>query len=129
MASRAFTRAPAEEAFLTAIAIAQQQKARGFELHAALSLAKLYQSTGRRRRREVLSCTRRCRWQSFTNRPVAPPMHTPFSLRRSNGFRRRPNFLRSRKRKRCSQRCRREPIKGGGDFRNWHNAEVELCPS
>ena len=38
---------PAEEAFLTAIAIAQQQKARSFELRAALSLAKLYQSTGR----------------------------------------------------------------------------------
>jgi len=39
--------APAEAAFLTAIAIAQQQKARSFELRAALSLAKLYQSTGR----------------------------------------------------------------------------------
>ena len=39
--------APAEEAFLAAIAIAQQQKARSFELRAALSLAKLYQSTGR----------------------------------------------------------------------------------
>ena len=39
--------APAEEAFLTAIAIAQQQKARSFELRAALSLAKLYQSTSR----------------------------------------------------------------------------------
>ena len=39
--------APAEEALLTAIAIAQQQKARSFELRAALSLAKLYQSTGR----------------------------------------------------------------------------------
>ena len=38
---------PAEEAFLTAIAIAQQQKARSFELQAALSLAKLYQSTDR----------------------------------------------------------------------------------
>jgi predicted ATPase len=38
---------PAEAAFLTAIAIAQQQKARSFELRAALSLAKLYQSTGR----------------------------------------------------------------------------------
>jgi class 3 adenylate cyclase/predicted ATPase len=37
----------AEEAFLTAIAIAQQQKAKSFELQAALSLAKLYQSTGR----------------------------------------------------------------------------------
>ena len=39
--------APAEEAFLTAIAIAQQQKARSFEMRGALSLAKLYQSTGR----------------------------------------------------------------------------------
>jgi len=38
---------PAEEALLTAIEIAQQQKARSFELRAALSLAKLYQSTGR----------------------------------------------------------------------------------
>jgi predicted ATPase len=38
---------PGEEAFLTAIAIAQQQKAKSFELRAALSLAKLYQSTGR----------------------------------------------------------------------------------
>jgi predicted ATPase len=37
----------AEEALPTAIAIAQQQKARSFELRAALSLAKLYQSTGR----------------------------------------------------------------------------------
>ena len=33
--------------FLTAIAIAQQQKARSFELRAALSLANLYQSNGR----------------------------------------------------------------------------------
>ena len=39
--------APAEEAFQTAIAIAQAQKAHSFELQAALSLAKLYQSTGR----------------------------------------------------------------------------------
>ena len=38
---------PAEEALQTAIAIAQAQKARSFELQAALSLAKLYQSTGR----------------------------------------------------------------------------------
>jgi ATP/maltotriose-dependent transcriptional regulator MalT len=37
----------AEEAFLTAISIAQQQKARSFELCAALSMAKLYQSNGR----------------------------------------------------------------------------------
>src|SRR5215831_15607860 len=39
--------APAEDALLTAIALAQQQKARSFELCAALSLAKLYQSNGR----------------------------------------------------------------------------------
>jgi predicted ATPase len=40
--------APAEDALLTAIALAQQQKARSFELCAALSLAKLYQSNRRR---------------------------------------------------------------------------------
>ena len=39
--------APAEEAFLNAIAVAKQQATRSFELRAALSLAKLYQSTGR----------------------------------------------------------------------------------
>jgi hypothetical protein len=39
--------APAEEAFLTATAVAQQQNAKSFELRAALSLAKLYQSSGR----------------------------------------------------------------------------------
>jgi class 3 adenylate cyclase/tetratricopeptide (TPR) repeat protein len=38
---------PAEEAFLAAIAIAQKQKAKSFELGAALSLAKLFHSTGR----------------------------------------------------------------------------------
>ena len=38
---------PGEEAFLTAIAIAQQQKARSFELRSALSLAKLYRITNR----------------------------------------------------------------------------------
>jgi predicted ATPase len=39
--------ARAEDAFLTAIAVAQQQKARSFELRAALSVAKLYESTNR----------------------------------------------------------------------------------
>jgi predicted ATPase len=39
--------APAEEAFRAAIAVAKQQATRSFELRAALSLAKLYQSTGR----------------------------------------------------------------------------------
>src|SRR3984957_3262469 len=40
--------APAEEAFQTAIAVAKQQGTRSFELRAALSLAKLYQSTTHR---------------------------------------------------------------------------------
>ena len=39
--------APAEEAFLTAIAIAKQQGTRSFELRAALARAKLYQSVAR----------------------------------------------------------------------------------
>jgi predicted ATPase len=39
--------APAEEAFQTAVAVAKEQGARSFELRAALSLAKLYQSTDR----------------------------------------------------------------------------------
>ncbi len=39
--------APAEDAFLTAIAVAQQQKAKSFELRAALSLAKVYRETNR----------------------------------------------------------------------------------
>jgi predicted negative regulator of RcsB-dependent stress response len=39
--------APAEDAYRTAIAIANQQGARSYELLASLSLAKLYQSTDR----------------------------------------------------------------------------------
>jgi predicted ATPase len=39
--------APAEDAFLAAIAVAKQQGARSFELRAALSLAKLYAATDR----------------------------------------------------------------------------------
>jgi predicted ATPase len=39
--------APAEEAFLTAIAVARQQGTRSFQLRAALSLAKMHQSTAR----------------------------------------------------------------------------------
>ena len=41
--------APAEEAFQTALAVAKEQGARSWGLRAALSLAKLYQSTGRAR--------------------------------------------------------------------------------
>jgi hypothetical protein len=39
--------APAEETYQTAIAIAKEQGARSYQLLASLSLAKLYQSTGR----------------------------------------------------------------------------------
>jgi class 3 adenylate cyclase/predicted ATPase len=39
--------APAEDAFLTAIAVAKRQGARSFELRAALSLARLYRATDR----------------------------------------------------------------------------------
>ena len=38
---------PAEDALLAAVAIAQQQKSRSFELRAALDLARLYNSTSR----------------------------------------------------------------------------------
>jgi predicted ATPase len=38
----------AEEAFLTAIAIAQQQKARSFELRAAMSMARLWRDQSKR---------------------------------------------------------------------------------
>jgi predicted ATPase len=40
---------PAEEAFLTAIAIAQEQKARSFELRAAMSMARLWRDQGKRK--------------------------------------------------------------------------------
>jgi predicted ATPase len=47
---------PAEEAFLAAIAIAQQQKARSFELRAAMSLARLWRDQGKvREAREQLA--------------------------------------------------------------------------
>jgi predicted ATPase len=49
-------KAPAEEAFLTAIAIAQQQKARSFELRAAMSMARLWRDQGKRdEARELLA--------------------------------------------------------------------------
>ena len=48
--------ASAEEAFLTAIAIAQKQKARSFELRAAMSMARLWRDQGKRdEARELLA--------------------------------------------------------------------------
>jgi predicted ATPase len=40
--------APVEEALLTAIAVAQQQEARSFELRAAISIARLWRDQGKR---------------------------------------------------------------------------------
>ena len=68
---------PDEEAFLTAIAVAQQQKARSFELRAALSLAKLYQSTGRvAEARAVLAPA----LQSFSPTPEFPEIEEAQTL-------------------------------------------------
>jgi len=72
--------ASAEDAFLTAIAIAQQQKTRSFELRAALNLARFYISTSRSADAHALLTS-------------ALP-----------GFCRPRNFPRSRKRKRFSVR-------------------------
>ena len=48
--------APAEEAFLTAISVAQQQKAKSFELRAAMSLARLWRDQGKvQQARELLA--------------------------------------------------------------------------
>jgi len=47
----------AENALLTAVAIAQQQKARSFELRAAVDLARLYKATGAVRR-PLMPCSR-----------------------------------------------------------------------
>ena len=75
--------APAEEAFLTALAVAKQQGTRSFELRAALSLAKMYQSTAR------------------------PVEATPFSPPRWKASRRRPRCRRLRRRRRCLRRWRK----------------------
>jgi hypothetical protein len=49
---------PAEEAFLTAIAAAQQQRARSFELPATTSLARLWRDQGKREEaRDLLRST------------------------------------------------------------------------
>ena len=70
--------APAEQAFLAAIAVAREQGARSFCLQAALKLAKLYQSTGR---------------PADAHAVLAPVLE---------GFSSTPDYRRSRKHKRCS---------------------------
>jgi hypothetical protein len=59
-----------EGAFLTAIAIAQPQKARSFELRAALALAKLYQAT-KTASPKPTRCSRPCSTDS-RQRPSSP---------------------------------------------------------
>src|SRR5262249_26645067 len=54
--------APAEEAFLTAIAIAQQQKSRSFELRAAMSMARLWRDQGKRQQAHDLLVPVYCRF-------------------------------------------------------------------
>ena len=101
--------APAEEAFLAAVAVARQQKARSLELRAALSLAKLYQTT------------------------AVPPMPMPCLRPRSKVFRRRRNFRRSKKRKTssprwrnrgCEERCRLAPPPARVANKLWSGAPV-----
>ena len=86
---------PAEEAFLTAITIAQQQKARSFELRAALALARLYQSTDR---------------PADAFAVLSPP---------SRVSRRRRNFRTSLWRKRFSSFSLHKAIELFSDFRIW----------
>ena len=76
--------APAEQAYLAALAVAREQGARSFGLLAALKLAKLYQSTAR---------------------PVEAHDVRP---RRSKGSGRRRRWRKSRKGRRCSPRFLRE---------------------
>ena len=83
--------APAEDAFLTAIAVAQQQNARSFELRAAFSLAKLYHST---------------------DRPADAHAVLASALK---GISPTPEFPEVEKRKCSPQRWRHEPIEGAGD--------------
>ena len=71
---------PAEQAFLTAVAVAQQQKARSFELRAALLLATLYY------------------------RPAAPLRRMRCSRPRSKALYRHRNFRRLWKRRRSLPR-------------------------
>ena len=96
--------APAEEAFLTAIAIARQQKAKSFELRAALSLAKLYQSTGR---------------AADVHAVLAPVLQ---------GFPPTPEFPEIQEAKYAACRLAASTFRRSGGFRSWHEASVrDVC--
>jgi hypothetical protein len=85
---------PAEEAFLTAMAVAQQQKAKSLELRAALSLAKLYQSTNRAA--DAHACLRP------PSKVFRRPQSSPTSRRRNGYSPRLPRPMRSRMQPRCA---------------------------
>jgi hypothetical protein len=76
--------APAEEAFCSAIDIAQRQETKSLELRAALALAKLYQASNRTADAQAV---------------LGPAIEN---------FRQRRNFRRSRRRERYSGRLRRQ---------------------
>jgi hypothetical protein len=73
---RAFS-APAEEAFLTAIAVAHQQRARSLELWAALGLARFYNSTGRSADAHALLASA---LEGFSPTPVFPEIEEAQTL-------------------------------------------------
>ena len=54
-------------------------------------------SRSRSNKGESFSCKPHCCWRSFISQPAAPPTLTPCSRRRLKDFRRRRNFLRSKK--------------------------------
>ena len=95
--------APAEDAFLTAIALAQAQKARSFELRAALSLAKLYRATGR---------------DADAHAVLGPAL---------GGFRRRQSFRRSRRHWKSWPRS--SPVRDGNPSGRYNPFECSGIPT
>jgi hypothetical protein len=71
--------APAEEAFLTAVAIARQQKARCFELRAALDLGRLYNSTSRSADAQALLASALKGFSPTPEFPEISEAQTPFA--------------------------------------------------
>ena len=131
---------PAEEAFLTAIAVAKQQGTRSFELRAALPLAKLYQSTERpadahavprpRARRlfaDAQKCRRSPRRRRCWRRSPRPTRSRPRPLAATamaasaDGLRQRADRALAatarRKRRQLSSEARGSAIGRGGRFR------------
>jgi predicted ATPase len=115
--------APAEDALLNAIAIAKQQGTRSFELRAALSLVKLYQSTARPADAHAVLAPALEGFSAISLRPAEgsgmrvlpsptkPPMPSPLTpLPNGRGGWPPPRCPRSPKRRRC-WRCWRKAIR------------------